>query len=169
MVSPILAIASPATHPWMEDTLLLMYPTMALPQPTSLGLHCKVKCSSQQVWLSWEREREICLFSCRATTLDCLSTGLLMWFFFFHRSVHTNLNFTCLCISSHCSVYRLTSPCLCHLSFFSCISGYSPFTSFPSKAVTANPVSELSSPLDLGNCLLLFLPVSHSTCPAIMN
>ncbi|XP_054898883.1 protein transport protein Sec24C isoform X2 [Poeciliopsis prolifica] len=28
--------------------------------------------------------------------------------------------------------------------------GYSPFTSFPSKAVAANPVSDLSSPLDLG-------------------
>ncbi|KAM4525333.1 protein transport protein Sec24C isoform 1-T1 [Odontesthes bonariensis] len=28
--------------------------------------------------------------------------------------------------------------------------GYSPFTSFPSKAVVANPVSDLSSPLDLG-------------------
>ncbi|XP_032429566.1 protein transport protein Sec24C isoform X2 [Xiphophorus hellerii] len=28
--------------------------------------------------------------------------------------------------------------------------GYSPFTSFPSKAVAVNPVSDLSSPLDLG-------------------
>ncbi|XP_013862544.1 protein transport protein Sec24C isoform X2 [Austrofundulus limnaeus] len=28
--------------------------------------------------------------------------------------------------------------------------GYSPFTSFPSKAVAANPASDLSSPLDLG-------------------
>ncbi|XP_045924173.1 protein transport protein Sec24C isoform X3 [Micropterus dolomieu] len=28
--------------------------------------------------------------------------------------------------------------------------GFSPFTSFPSKAVAANPVSDLSSPLDLG-------------------
>ncbi|XP_039991896.1 protein transport protein Sec24C isoform X1 [Xiphias gladius] len=28
--------------------------------------------------------------------------------------------------------------------------GYSPFTSFPSKAVATNPVSDLSSPLDLG-------------------
>ncbi|KAI4807866.1 hypothetical protein KUCAC02_027641 [Chaenocephalus aceratus] len=28
--------------------------------------------------------------------------------------------------------------------------GYSPFSSFPSKAVAANPVSDLSSPLDLG-------------------
>ncbi|XP_034715289.1 protein transport protein Sec24C isoform X1 [Etheostoma cragini] len=28
--------------------------------------------------------------------------------------------------------------------------GYSPFTNFPSKAVVANPVSDLSSPLDLG-------------------
>ncbi|XP_044033801.1 protein transport protein Sec24C isoform X1 [Siniperca chuatsi] len=28
--------------------------------------------------------------------------------------------------------------------------GYSPFTSFPTKAVAANPVSDLSSPLDLG-------------------
>uniref|UniRef100_A0A3B5LAP6 Uncharacterized protein n=1 Tax=Xiphophorus couchianus TaxID=32473 RepID=A0A3B5LAP6_9TELE len=27
---------------------------------------------------------------------------------------------------------------------------YSPFTSFPSKAVAVNPVSDLSSPLDLG-------------------
>ncbi|CDQ85444.1 unnamed protein product [Oncorhynchus mykiss] len=28
--------------------------------------------------------------------------------------------------------------------------GYSPYASFPSKAVAANPVSDLSSPLDLG-------------------
>lgn len=45
--------------------------------------------------------------------------------------------------------------------FFSCIPGYSAFTSFPSKAV-APPASDLSSPLDLGNCLLLLLSLFHS-------
>lgn len=39
-------------------------------------------------------------------------------------------------------------------SYLSCISGYSPYASFPSKALAANLVSDLSSssPLDLGNC-----------------
>lgn len=40
------------------------------------------------------------------------------------------------------------------VSASSCLSGYSTYASFPSKAVAANPVSDLSSPLDLGNCFL---------------
>lgn len=39
-------------------------------------------------------------------------------------------------------------------SLSSCISGYSPFPSFLSKAAAATPVSDLSSPLDLGNVLI---------------
>lgn len=75
-------------------------------------------------------------------------------------TVHTNLDSPL--ISSRCFMHFPTSLCISLLSLFSCISGYSPFTSFPSKAVAANPVSDLSSPLDLGNCLLSFSHSFHS-------
>lgn len=73
-------------------------------------------------------------------------------------TVYTNLNsflHVALRVSLHLSVFVF-------FPLFSCISGYSPFTSFPSKAVAANPVSDLSSPLDLGNCLLSFSCSFHT-------
>lgn len=63
------------------------------------------------------------------------------------RSLHLILNFCRLHIFMF-SFHLLRW----HLLLFSCISGFSPFSSFPSKAVAANPVCDLSSPLDLGNC-----------------
>ena len=67
------------------------------------------------------------------------------------------------------SLYITLHLCICPLSLFSSISGYSSFTSFPSKAVASNPVSDLSSPLDLGNCLTCFLLISHFIRPAIIE
>lgn len=73
------------------------------------------------------------------------------------QPMHTNLNLNRLSIvSSWRFMHVPSSLCIFPLS---CISGYSPFTSFPTKTVAANPVSDLSSPLDLGNCFLTF---SHS-------
>lgn len=52
------------------------------------------------------------------------------------------------------------------VSASSCLSGYSTYASFPSKAVPANPVSDLPSPLDLGNCFLLAPPTYMLLQPA---
>lgn len=73
--------------------------------------------------------------------------------------VHTNLIISCPLLPSLCFMHFSSSSCICLLPLFSSISGYSPFTSFPSKALAANPVSDLPSPLDLGNQLI---SVSHS-------
>lgn len=73
--------------------------------------------------------------------------------------VHTNLILNCPLLPSFCFMHFSSSSCICLLPLFSSISGYSPFTSFPSKALAANPVSDLPSPLDLGNQLI---SVSHS-------
>lgn len=107
----------------------------------------------------------------KVDTLGC-STCLSIW-----EHVRKTLSLLIL-ISAALSSLHLTSPitlyfCVCPFPSFSCISGYSPFTSFPSKAVAANPASDLSSPLDLGNWLcssLLLAPFTlqiswnHSFC-----
>lgn len=54
--------------------------------------------------------------------------------------------------------------------FLSCISGYSPYASFPSKALAANLVSDLSSssPLDLGNCFHYIWQAVLLTAPSLV-
>ncbi len=51
----------------------------------------------------------------------------------------------------------------------SCIAGYSPYASFPSKTLATNLVSDLSSssPLDLGNWFILLSSLASSVFPAI--
>ncbi len=165
MASPSLATASPATPPWMGDTPHPTHPTMAQLQPTSPGLHHKVTCRFSYKftyeWVSWETPGQLwcSLVAHRAITLECPSTCFppCDCSCMCENSavpVHTNLNLDCPLIPSRGFTHFPTSLCICLLSLSSCISGYSPFTSFPSKAVAANPVSDLSSPLDLGNCLL---------------
>lgn len=59
------------------------------------------------------------------------------------------------CVPPFPLAFCISIPASVHgVSLLSCLSGYSPYASFPSKAVAANPVSDLSSPLDLGNCSL---------------
>lgn len=172
MASPSLAMVSPAMLPWMGDILHPTHPTTALHQPTSPERHHKVKYSSCPRVL----ETSVCMIEREGhqATCDALQafTELFPWrvppascHVIVHVCVRKALclciliNLNCPFISSCGFTHFPTSLCICCLSFFSCISGYSPFTSFPSKAVAANPVSDLSSPLDLGNCLLSF---SHS-------
>uniref|UniRef100_A0A674D220 SEC24 homolog C, COPII coat complex component n=1 Tax=Salmo trutta TaxID=8032 RepID=A0A674D220_SALTR len=55
------------------------------------------------------------------------------------------------CVPPFPLAFCISIPASVHgVSLLSCLSGYSPYASFPSKAVAANPVSDLSSPLDLG-------------------
>lgn len=101
MASLTLAMASPATHPWMGDTLHLTRRIMALPQPTSQGLHHKVNPPLLNKfaweWVSWEKETPgqlWCSSSChRAITLECPS--ICYQYVIVHVYVRTAL---CLCI-----------------------------------------------------------------------
>lgn len=74
--------------------------------------------------------------------------------------VHIHILKFCCDISSKFSFHFLPFSLLLASFLLLCISGYSPFSSFPSKA--ANPGSDLPSPLDLGNCLLFCCCFFHT-------